>query len=196
MAMNKSPYDVLQVSPNASLEVIRAAYKALCMRFHPDVAGNNANALERMTQINVAYEEITKGKARTANSPREQSSAQRHADDNAREKRAWEEYVERETSSLKEEKLSDSDKKIFENEFRQMLERRRVQAQLTRIAREFNPDIKGVDDILAMDTADDFKRLVSSGSDFYEAYRLANAEAIAKKNMTEEGGNSNGNTAS
>jgi hypothetical protein len=56
-----------------------------------------------------------------------------------------------------------------------------VAGQLTRIAREFNPDIKGVDDILAMDTADDFKRLVSSGSDFYEAYRLANAEAIAKR---------------
>ncbi|MDR1329834.1 MAG: hypothetical protein LBK23_09575 [Oscillospiraceae bacterium] len=56
-----------------------------------------------------------------------------------------------------------------------------VAGQLTRIAREFNPGIKGVDDILAMDTADDFKRLVSAGSDFYEAYRLANAEAIAKK---------------
>jgi predicted transglutaminase-like cysteine proteinase len=56
-----------------------------------------------------------------------------------------------------------------------------IAEQLTRISREFNADIKSVDDILAMDTAETFRALVQAGrKDFYEAYKLANAEAIAE----------------
>jgi curved DNA-binding protein CbpA len=49
-------YAVLGVLPTADVVVIRAAYKALAQRYHPDKwtgAPNEAN--ERMTEINAAY---------------------------------------------------------------------------------------------------------------------------------------------
>ncbi|MDR1590224.1 MAG: hypothetical protein LBS51_08560 [Oscillospiraceae bacterium] len=71
-----------------------------------------------------------------------------------------------------------------------------IAEQLTRIAREFNADIKSVDDILAMDTQDDFRRHVAAGSDFYNAYRLANMEAITEAKVTAKLRQQQQNTAS
>lgn len=48
-----SHYDVLQVSPNATIEVIQGAYRALARTYHPDVSGT-ADA-GHMRQINAAY---------------------------------------------------------------------------------------------------------------------------------------------
>jgi curved DNA-binding protein CbpA len=50
-----TPYEVLEVHPRASTEVIRAAYRALVQRCHPDRAADPA-AGERMSLINRAYE--------------------------------------------------------------------------------------------------------------------------------------------
>ncbi|MDR2665545.1 MAG: hypothetical protein LBC21_04640 [Oscillospiraceae bacterium] len=55
-----------------------------------------------------------------------------------------------------------------------------VAEQLTRIAADYNPGIKSIDDILAMDTGEAFQAHVRAGQDFYGAYKLANAEAIAE----------------
>jgi hypothetical protein len=49
-----SLYDVLQVSPNASQEVIQAAYRALARACHPDVNPGPA-AAQRMLELNSAY---------------------------------------------------------------------------------------------------------------------------------------------
>lgn len=48
-------YDILEVSPNASPEVIRAAYKSLMQRYHPDRHPDNAATAARATQIAQAY---------------------------------------------------------------------------------------------------------------------------------------------
>uniref|UniRef100_UPI0039F6E4F4 J domain-containing protein n=1 Tax=Sulfuriferula sp. GW6 TaxID=3345112 RepID=UPI0039F6E4F4 len=48
-------YEVLQVSRDASLEVIRAAYRTLVQRAHPDRAGSDTIHQERLQQINRAY---------------------------------------------------------------------------------------------------------------------------------------------
>lgn len=48
-------YDVLSVSPEASPEVIRAAYRALSQKYHPDRNPHDAEANQRMIQINQAY---------------------------------------------------------------------------------------------------------------------------------------------
>ena len=49
-------YEVLEVSENASEEVIRMAYKALCRKYHPDVyKGDEKFANEMMSLINEAY---------------------------------------------------------------------------------------------------------------------------------------------
>lgn len=52
-------YDLLEVSPNASPEVIKAAYRQLAMKYHPDRqpdAQARRGAEEQMKAINAAYE--------------------------------------------------------------------------------------------------------------------------------------------
>jgi curved DNA-binding protein CbpA len=46
------PYAVLQVAPSAEPEVVRAAYRALAQKHHPDVAGGSEAT---MTAINNAW---------------------------------------------------------------------------------------------------------------------------------------------
>ena len=48
-------YDTLEVSPKASAEVIRAAYKSLMQRHHPDKQGAAAPSDDRATHIAQAY---------------------------------------------------------------------------------------------------------------------------------------------
>jgi uncharacterized Zn finger protein (UPF0148 family) len=52
--IRKSPYTILQVSENAESEVIKAAYKSLSKKYHPDI-DSSLNAQEKMKDINWAY---------------------------------------------------------------------------------------------------------------------------------------------
>ncbi len=58
----KDPYSVLGVSPSATDDEIKAAYRALVRKYHPDnYADDNPLkdlANEKMAEINAAYEEI------------------------------------------------------------------------------------------------------------------------------------------
>lgn len=57
------PYQVLGVSPNASDEEIKKAYRALAMKYHPDNYADNPLselAEEKMKAINEAYDQIQK----------------------------------------------------------------------------------------------------------------------------------------
>lgn len=51
----KNYYNILEVSENASREVIEKAHKVLVMRYHPDVQANNPKAEEKIREINEAY---------------------------------------------------------------------------------------------------------------------------------------------
>ena len=51
-------YEILQVHPSAELEVIRAAYRKLAQKYHPDINKDPA-AGERMKKINLAYEVLS-----------------------------------------------------------------------------------------------------------------------------------------
>jgi len=53
--VNKNPYEVLGVKPEASEEEIKAAYRKLAKRYHPDVNNGSAAAEARMQEINEAY---------------------------------------------------------------------------------------------------------------------------------------------
>lgn len=62
------PYKVLGVSPSATDEEIRDAYRALVKKYHPDRYQDSAlkeKAEEKMKEINAAYEMLTKKGANT-----------------------------------------------------------------------------------------------------------------------------------
>ncbi|MGB8855690.1 MAG: DnaJ domain-containing protein [Burkholderiales bacterium] len=59
-----SHYDTLQVSPNASDAVIKAAYRTLAHAYHPDTHPDNAEADALMKQINTAYQILSDRRSR------------------------------------------------------------------------------------------------------------------------------------
>ena len=54
-------YEILEISENASQEVIHMAYKALCKKYHPDAnigKPDAAQAERKFMEVQQAYEEI------------------------------------------------------------------------------------------------------------------------------------------
>lgn len=61
------PYKVLGVSPDASDDEIKRAYRQLAKKYHPDLHPGDQGAARKMQEINAAYEQIKNpDKARTS----------------------------------------------------------------------------------------------------------------------------------
>lgn len=56
--MIDDPYKVLGVSPDASDEEIKRAYRRLAKKYHPDLNPGDQEAARKMQEINTAYEQI------------------------------------------------------------------------------------------------------------------------------------------
>lgn len=64
--MAQDPYKVLGVSPDASDEEIKQAYRRLAKKYHPDLNPGDQEAARKMQEVNAAYEQI-KNPASAAN---------------------------------------------------------------------------------------------------------------------------------
>ena len=56
--MIQDPYKVLGVSPDASDEEIKRAYRVLAKKYHPDLNPGDQEAARKMQEVNAAYEQI------------------------------------------------------------------------------------------------------------------------------------------
>ena len=56
----QDPYRVLGVSPDASEDEIKKAYRSLAKKYHPDVNNGSAEAEMRMKEVNEAYSQVMK----------------------------------------------------------------------------------------------------------------------------------------
>jgi len=59
--MVQDPYKVLGVSPDASDEEVKKAYRDLTKKYHPDLNPDDPKAAEKMNDINAAYDQIKSG---------------------------------------------------------------------------------------------------------------------------------------
>ena len=75
----KDPYSILGISPNASPDEVKKAYRELARKYHPDNYQNNPLAdlaEEKMKEINEAYDTITKGRSASSGPGSSQSYQQ------------------------------------------------------------------------------------------------------------------------
>ena len=56
--MIQDPYKVLGVSPDASDEEIKRAYRRLAKKYHPDLNPGDQEAARKMQEVNAAYDQI------------------------------------------------------------------------------------------------------------------------------------------
>lgn len=56
--MIQDPYKVLGLSPNASDDEVKKAYRALAKKYHPDLNPGDKNAEAKMKEVNAAYNQI------------------------------------------------------------------------------------------------------------------------------------------
>ena len=64
MASPRSHYDVLKIASDAPSEVVRAAYRVLAQKYHPDRNPGNATAAAEMASVNEAYRVLSNAELR------------------------------------------------------------------------------------------------------------------------------------
>ena len=88
--MIQDPYKVLGVSPDASDEEIKRAYRELAKKYHPDRNPGDQEAARRMQEINAAYDQIKNPPQNTYDPFRGYQSAE---DQGSQYFRAAEQYI-------------------------------------------------------------------------------------------------------
>lgn len=77
--MYKDPYQVLGLSPDSTSDEVKKKYRTLVKQYHPDLHPDDAEAAEKMSEINAAYERINSGDVYNNNNYSQPSSGSRTA---------------------------------------------------------------------------------------------------------------------
>lgn len=75
--MIDDPHKVLGVSPNATQDEIKKAYRQMAKKYHPDLHPDDPNATKRMNEINEAYDMLTNPEKYAAKRAQQQQSYSR-----------------------------------------------------------------------------------------------------------------------
>jgi molecular chaperone DnaJ len=73
--MDKSPYSVLGISENSSIDEVKKAYRKKARENHPDLNQDDPAAAKRMNEINEAYDRIVNPEKYTRRQPRSSSTS-------------------------------------------------------------------------------------------------------------------------
>lgn len=119
-------YEILEVSENASKEVIEKAYKVLAKRYHPDLQlpENKKMAEQKMKQINEAYDILSDDSKRKAYD--EKIKSQREVED--KEKMEQNEYRQQ-GMSPEELRYREMQRKKYEEQLRHQQEQMQRQME-------------------------------------------------------------------
>ena len=74
--MARDPYEVLGLSPGASEEEIKNAYRRLAKKYHPDLNPGDEEAARRMNEVNAAYDALKNPEAYARQQQAERQQAQ------------------------------------------------------------------------------------------------------------------------
>lgn len=77
--MVDDPYKVLGVSPGASQDEIKKAYRRKTKEYHPDTHPNDPNATKKMTEVNEAYDMLMNPDKYAAKRAQQSQSSQRNS---------------------------------------------------------------------------------------------------------------------
>jgi molecular chaperone DnaJ len=72
------PYRVLGVSPGASQEEIKKAYRKMAKKYHPDLHPDDPNANKKMNEVNEAYDMLTNPEKYASKRAQQQQSSQQY----------------------------------------------------------------------------------------------------------------------
>lgn len=77
--MIDDPYKVLGISPNATQDEIKKAYRQKTKEYHPDLHPDDPTANEKMSEINEAYDMLTNPEKYAARRAQQQSQSQQRS---------------------------------------------------------------------------------------------------------------------
>ena len=169
--MKKNYYEILEISENASQEIVEKAYKTLAMKYHPDLHGDSTgdeNFEEKLKLINEAYG-VLKDKEKRAEydeemrieAERDKLAAQRiakkledvHAKDNIAKQEdflAQQQEILNRAAKQQQEELNKAYEKAYNDAYVQDLKRRGYKVKYKKTLKDYIPVIIAVIVVLAV----------------------------------------------
>jgi len=108
-------YETLQISPDASEEVIKAAYKALVKKYHPD--NGVVNGTEKLQKINEAYKILSDSSSRRKYDQLLKNSKEKIVNDEKQCEYSTDDFYNSKQGESSDEVNDDYEEKVSESKF-------------------------------------------------------------------------------